>query len=34
VIAIGLAALACVAVGFLWSSRPMALPDDDDSDHP
>jgi uncharacterized protein YcnI len=33
VIAIGLAALACVAVGFLWSSRPMALPDDDDSDH-
>jgi uncharacterized protein YcnI len=30
-IAIGLAALACVAVGLLWSSRPMRLPPDDES---
>lgn len=31
VIAIGLAAFACVVVGLLWSSRPMPLPLDDDA---
>jgi hypothetical protein len=30
VIAIGIAAAAAVGVGFLWSSRPMPLPPDDE----
>ena len=32
VIAIGISALAMVAVGFLWSTRPATLPLDDDQD--
>lgn len=32
VIAVGLSALACVAVGLLWSNRPMELPEDDEPD--
>ncbi|MGE0027293.1 MAG: DUF1775 domain-containing protein [Thermoleophilia bacterium] len=34
VIAIALGALACVAVGLLWSSRPMELPSDDEPPGP
>ena len=32
VIAIGIAALAVVATGFLWSTRPATLPADDEED--
>jgi hypothetical protein len=32
VIAIGISALAMLAVGFLWSTRPATLPLDDDDD--
>lgn len=32
VIAIGIAALAVLATGFLWSTRPATLPEDDEED--
>ncbi|MGE0028920.1 MAG: DUF1775 domain-containing protein [Thermoleophilia bacterium] len=32
VIAIGISALAVVATGFLWSTRPATLPEDDEED--
>ena len=31
-IAIGIAALAVLATGFLWSTRPATLPEDDEED--
>ncbi len=34
VIAIGIAALAMLATGFLWSTRPATLPADDEDDAP